>query len=261
MFRPMTYAPRGRMSQPAAVASASVARSSPRCQLWSSRPRLPRGSSRLWSGPATKPSSEIDMWQVVSGISVLSEVVCDLQVIRRPEQERRRGSAGDHLIAALGSVAEGEKKLTQLLALSGAEASEKFVFGFALCAGGAVEVLPADSGERYDMPTAVCGVALAVDAPVLFEGVQQLHQHAWCDAEQGAELALWHWAAVVQESEQVKLAGGRSCASWAGRSRRFIARWPRSASRSPAHVGRSSRTPRELCTRERDLILAAARLL
>jgi hypothetical protein len=82
MFRPMTYAPRGRMSQPVAVASASLARSSPRCQLWISRPRLPSGSSRLWSGPATKPSSEIDMWQVVSGIAVLSEVVCDLQVIR-----------------------------------------------------------------------------------------------------------------------------------------------------------------------------------
>src|SRR4051794_36421993 len=71
MFRPMTYAPRGRMSQSAAVASASLARSSPRCQAWSSRPRLPSGSSRLWSGPATNPSSEIDMWQVVSGIGVL----------------------------------------------------------------------------------------------------------------------------------------------------------------------------------------------
>jgi hypothetical protein len=33
---------------------------------------LPSGSSRLWSGPATKPSSEIDMWQVVCGIGVLS---------------------------------------------------------------------------------------------------------------------------------------------------------------------------------------------
>src|SRR3954454_10068415 len=72
MFRPMTYAPRGRMSQSVAVASASLARSSPRCQAWSSRPRLPSGFSRLWSGPATKPSSEIDMWHVVSGIGVLS---------------------------------------------------------------------------------------------------------------------------------------------------------------------------------------------
>src|SRR5277367_368729 len=62
------------MSQPSAVASASFARSSPRCQLWTSLPRLPRGFSRLWSGPATKPSSEIDMWQVVSGIGVLQVI-------------------------------------------------------------------------------------------------------------------------------------------------------------------------------------------
>src|SRR3954451_21333742 len=57
------------MSQPVAVSSASLARSSPRCHLWSSLPRFPSGCSRLWSGPATKPSSEIDMWQVVSGIA------------------------------------------------------------------------------------------------------------------------------------------------------------------------------------------------
>src|SRR3712207_4988601 len=74
MFRPMTYAPRGRMSQSAAVASASLARSSPRCQRWTSRPPRPSGCSRLWSGPATKPSSEIDMWQVVSGIGVLLRI-------------------------------------------------------------------------------------------------------------------------------------------------------------------------------------------
>jgi hypothetical protein len=43
---------------------------------------LPRGSSRLWSGPATKPSSEIDMWQVVSGTAnLLSD--CDLQAVVR----------------------------------------------------------------------------------------------------------------------------------------------------------------------------------
>src|SRR2546421_1595539 len=62
------------MSQPSAVASASFARSSPRCQLWTSLPRFPSGFSRLWSGPATKPSSEIDMWQVVSGIGVLQVI-------------------------------------------------------------------------------------------------------------------------------------------------------------------------------------------
>src|SRR5215207_6391652 len=63
------------MSQPVAVSSASLARSSPRCQPWSSLPRFPSGSSRLWSGPATKPSSEIDMWQVVSGIATLSKLI------------------------------------------------------------------------------------------------------------------------------------------------------------------------------------------
>src|SRR3954453_21743475 len=41
------------------------------CQPCSSRPRFPRGFSRLWSGPATKPSNEIDMWQVVSGTANL----------------------------------------------------------------------------------------------------------------------------------------------------------------------------------------------
>src|SRR4051812_21229420 len=92
MFRPMTYAPRGRISQPAAVASASLARSSPRCQPWISRPRLPSGSSRLWSGPATKPSSEIDMWQVVSGIGVPSEVVCDLVATANNATARRHAT-------------------------------------------------------------------------------------------------------------------------------------------------------------------------
>src|SRR5215213_5948088 len=62
------------MSQPSAVASASLARSSPRCQLWTSLPRFPSGFSRLWSGPATKPSSEIDMWQVVRGIASSSAI-------------------------------------------------------------------------------------------------------------------------------------------------------------------------------------------
>jgi hypothetical protein len=73
-------APRGRMSHSFAALSASLARGSPICQPCSSRPRLPRGSSRLWPGPATKPSSDIDMWQVVSGIaSLLSD--CGLQAV------------------------------------------------------------------------------------------------------------------------------------------------------------------------------------
>ena len=62
-----------------ATLSASLARGSPMCQLCSSSPRLPRGASRLWSGPATKPSREIDMWQVVSGTANLLSG-CDLNI-------------------------------------------------------------------------------------------------------------------------------------------------------------------------------------
>src|SRR3954465_92903 len=82
MFRPITYAPRGRMSHSVATLSASLARGSPMCQPCSSRPRLPRGASRLWFGPATKPSSEIDMWQVVSGTANLLND-CDFQAVVR----------------------------------------------------------------------------------------------------------------------------------------------------------------------------------
>src|SRR6195952_3617592 len=56
------------MSHPVAISSASFARGSPMCHRCTSTPRLPSGSSRLWSGPATKPSSESDIWQVVSVI-------------------------------------------------------------------------------------------------------------------------------------------------------------------------------------------------
>src|SRR5215217_930125 len=82
MFRPITFAPRGRMSHSFAILSASVARGSPMCQPCSSRPRFPRGSCRLWSGPATKPSSEIDMWQVVSGTANLLGD-CDVRAVAR----------------------------------------------------------------------------------------------------------------------------------------------------------------------------------
>src|ERR671922_239864 len=71
------------MSQPAAVLSASLTRSSPRCQACSSLPRLPSGSSRLCSGPATKPSSEIDIWHVVSCTNTLP-TGGDLQADRQP---------------------------------------------------------------------------------------------------------------------------------------------------------------------------------
>src|SRR4051795_3051906 len=57
------------------------------CPPCSSRPRLPSGSSRLWSGPATKPSSDIDMWQVVSDMA-------DLLV--RAARDRGRSPAEPH---------------------------------------------------------------------------------------------------------------------------------------------------------------------
>src|ERR1700709_1175430 len=93
------------MSQPCAVASASFARSSPRCQLWTSLPRFPSGFSRLWSGPATKPSSEIDMWQVVSGIGVL-------QVIAICKQATRLGLDDCGRVPAAGR--EGKRAFGQL---------------------------------------------------------------------------------------------------------------------------------------------------
>lgn len=48
------------------------------------------GCSRLWSSPATNPSSEIDMWQVVSGIHDPFEFDDDLRLRARnlPEGER-----------------------------------------------------------------------------------------------------------------------------------------------------------------------------
>src|SRR5437660_12889055 len=78
------------MSQPVAVASASLARSSPRCQPWSSLPRFPSGCSRLWSGPATKPSSEIDMWQVVSGIGPRTPGSARIRLVHRELLDVRR---------------------------------------------------------------------------------------------------------------------------------------------------------------------------
>src|SRR3954451_25298232 len=98
------------MSQPAAVSSDSLARSSPRCQLWSSLPRFPSGCSRLWFGPATKPSSEIDMWQVGSGIATLSKALTiasgSPRSTRRPGADGARGSRGDLLTEEGGEPVE-----------------------------------------------------------------------------------------------------------------------------------------------------------
>src|SRR5687767_11126593 len=90
------------MSQPTAVSSASLARSSPTCQPWNSLPRFPSGCSRLWSGPATKPSSEIDMWQVVSGIATPPEAL----TMCKWWPAGARGSRGDLLTEERGEPVE-----------------------------------------------------------------------------------------------------------------------------------------------------------
>src|SRR3954452_4365148 len=122
------------MSHPTAVSSASLARSSPRCQAWSSLPRLPSGCSRLWSGPATKPSSEIDMWQVVSGIATLSIDVDDLQAAARRSTGRRgadgaRGSRGDLLAEEGGEPVEQQAGAVLALRRILEVVEERAVFG------------------------------------------------------------------------------------------------------------------------------------
>src|SRR3712207_6815919 len=99
------------MSQPTAVSSASLARASPRCQPWSSLPRFPSGCSRLWSGPATKPSSEIDIWQVVSGIATPPKALTICKLWPAIYQAAKgaggaRGSRGDLLTEEGGQPVE-----------------------------------------------------------------------------------------------------------------------------------------------------------
>src|SRR5690242_20613074 len=87
MLRPITYAPRGRRSMSRTRRSASCSGSS-MCQWCRSIPRRPRGWSRLWSGPATYPSSETDMWHVVVVMLVGRRVGPEL-IAPRPVQARR----------------------------------------------------------------------------------------------------------------------------------------------------------------------------
>src|SRR3954467_5876847 len=98
------------MSQPAAVASASLARSSPRCQAWTSLPRFPSGWARLCSGPAAKPSIAIDMWEVVSGIRGPFEGDGDVQW--RPEIY---APAGSHPGAQDVDLAAGRERVEPVL--------------------------------------------------------------------------------------------------------------------------------------------------
>src|SRR3954453_19814705 len=94
MLRPMTYAPRGRINQLWAVRSASSV-TSPRCHSWTCLPPTPSGFSRLWLGPAAKPSSEMDMWQVV-------KVMASKTDTSRETHRRGSYSQADGAIAQLG---------------------------------------------------------------------------------------------------------------------------------------------------------------
>ena len=159
------------MSQPSAVASASFARSSPRCQLWTSLPRFPSGFSRLWSGPATKPSSEIDMWQVVSGLSVLQAIaVC----------KRRHGS-----LASPGQIAASHAKrhfcfARRMLLLCQGEVLDRPQFGNFI-----------NEGEGVDRLSVAGGAQALPDGPgeVALEGAKRLHPRLALGLLAGQELA------------------------------------------------------------------------
>jgi hypothetical protein len=111
------------------------------------------------------------------------------------------------VVKALGLITQDEQQLSELLSLLCREAGEKLVLGLTLRSGGSVEVLLAGGGEADDMAAAVARIAVAGDPSVVFEGVEQLHEHAGCDAHEVPEFALRHRATVMQEAEQVELPG------------------------------------------------------
>ena len=113
----------------------------------------------------------------------------------------RAGLAG--LVAGL----EDQQQLAELLALAVVEAREEFVLGGALGSGGGGQVGGAGRAEGHDMAAAVGGVALAGHVPVGLQRVEQRHQNARVDAHDLAQLLLAHGPVVVEQAEQVELAG------------------------------------------------------
>src|SRR4051794_1260071 len=107
MLRPLTEAPRGRISQLTAGRAASSV-TSPRCQVWSSRPPTPSGLSLLWSGPATKPSREMDMWQVVSVMSAQTGAAGPYSSPGTLGQLLRDGSPGTGVLVATRCALVGQ---------------------------------------------------------------------------------------------------------------------------------------------------------
>ena len=102
---------------------------------------------------------------------------------------------------------EGQQQLAELLALVVVEGGEQLVLGGALGSGSGGEVLAACGAEGDDVAAAVGGVALAGDVPVGLQGVEQGHEHAWVDTHDLAQLLLARGSVVVEQAEEVELAG------------------------------------------------------
>ena len=99
MFRPITYAPRGRMSHSVAILSASVARASPMCQPCSSRPRFPSGLSKALVRPGDEA---VQRDRHMTGGGIWHEELphgCDRRVAART------GSTGDRNCRVITSTA------------------------------------------------------------------------------------------------------------------------------------------------------------
>ncbi len=105
-------------------------------------------------------------------------------------------------------VSEDEQQLAELHPLSIGEADEQLVLGLALRGCGGVELAFAGRGEVHDMAAAVGGITVAGEVAGSLEGVEQGHQNARVHVHGAPELTLGQRAPVVQQPEQVKLAGG-----------------------------------------------------
>src|SRR5436190_2599424 len=90
---------------------------SPRCQPWSCMPPTPSGFSRLWLGPATKPSSDMDMWQVVN--VMLSQTDTSRGTHRRDSFQRCSSDASG--LGGFVELAEVVEEFAELVEAFGAE--------------------------------------------------------------------------------------------------------------------------------------------
>src|SRR4051812_38106200 len=161
MLRPLTEGPRGRINQLWAVRSAGST-TSPRCQAWTCMPPTPSGFSRLWLGPAAKPSSEMDMWHVVKVME--SQTGTDRETHRRDSLQRCSSDASgrSHPVSSgrpIGVPADGRPRSRRSLA--------------AMPALDLLRSLPSLTGRhprtaRSVLVALVVGVGVLVAAPVAF---------------------------------------------------------------------------------------------